>query len=111
MRVPTTRLCASSDTTTCTTPAMPCCCAIAGVSGETVRSVVAATFGRRHDNGVGVDFGVAVGVAAGGAGVAATSPAPGGGVPGRAAAPFTSPVTLGVGGSVRPPLRAVVRGG
>src|SRR5438270_11592637 len=50
---------------------MPCCCAIAGVSGSTARSVVGGTFGRGHEAGVGVGRGVGAGAAVAGAGVAA----------------------------------------
>src|ERR1700760_2674750 len=48
---------------------MFCCCAIAGVSGSTARIVVAGTFGRAQDCGVGVGRGGGGGGAVDGAAV------------------------------------------
>jgi len=96
-----TWLLASSETTTCTVPEMPCCAAIGGVSGSMARIVAAGTFGRAHESGVGVGLGVGAAVA--GAAVAGGA-VEGAAVPWPCGMPWVLPVWYLLASSVGPVL-------
>src|SRR5271154_3370605 len=70
MGVPTKCDCSSIVPSTVTSPVIPCCCAIDGVSGCCASTTFGCTFGFGHDAGVG-------GGGVGGAGVATATAGPG----------------------------------